>query len=204
MSDKTKITQESLDSLTPAIRDIIKEENNLGDAADLIIDPILASLLPHIFEVVEEGGEEVSVEDVRQKIQEFVQQSERPEDPEEPAEPEERSVPVVSLSVASVNEAKGIAHVTVKLETEPLEENLFVKVQASGGSDDEVFRRINAGRVESHPITVPTGRNITLSIVPFNEIGEIPAEIGKKIKAPKVLPPYAIINQEESEESADE
>lgn len=209
MSDttKTRITQENLDSLIPAIRDVIMEEGNLNENANSLIDSLLVALLPHVFEVVEEGGAEISIEDVRERLREFfeAQVSEDSEHAEEPVA-EENILPVVSLRIASTNEHKGIAHVTVKLETEPLKENLFVAVRASGGSSDTVIRRINAGKTESHPITVPTGRGITLSIVSFDAV-EMSEEIRKKVKAPKELPPYTIINQnqeEESEESADE
>lgn len=210
MSDKakTQITQDKLDSMLPEIRNAIKEESGLTDNAALIIDPILATLLPHVFEVVEEGGEEISIEDVRQEIRDFIQSVENADNgsegsDEEAAVASEEGLPVVSLRVASTNERKGIAHVTVQLETGPLQEDLFVQVLASGGSSGTVFRRINAGKTESHPITIATGRNITLSIVEFADV-EMPKEIRKKMKAPKELTPYTIINQEESEESADE
>lgn len=71
MSNKTKITQEDLNALLPEIRNIVKGENGFGDDVDWIIDSVLTILLSHILEVTKEGGEEISIEDVRQYIQEF-------------------------------------------------------------------------------------------------------------------------------------
>ena len=203
-----KQRQAAIDVMIPAVRDMVKAVVDV-DIEDEEFDQMIRETLLGL-------GENASAAEVSEalkkrfeeafpdaKIKDFEQTSPESEESQPPvvpvqeeseqesSDPEKPQPPVVSLRKVGENKKKNTVRVAVVLDGDPIDHNLFIGIQASGGSDSLVARRINDGSNESHPISVPTGKDIQLEILPYNQCN-FPADLRKQIKAPKKLPIYKI------------
>ena len=211
MSDKEQ-TMIVVRVLIPEIRNHIKKISPPASAffGDEDLDRILEATLSEALDVIADR-DSVLVGEFMQALKgsfSFLQESTEKE--EQPAEQhtdttvcaddeekgEEAPVPAVSLQTSGVNKKKGITHIVVRLKSGLLNSNLFVGVRITGGLNTLVGRRINAGKDTSHPIIVPHGHKLTLRILKTGEF-TFPVKVRRRLKAPKVLPPYTIDTEAE-------
>ncbi len=192
----------AIDVMVPAVRNMVKDVVDGIDIGDEELDQMIRETLLNL-------GENASASDVADAMKKRFEEAfpgAKIKDPEsgnsqpsvvsvqeesEQESPERPQLPTISLKRVGENKKKGTVRVALVLEGDPLEYDVFGRVQASGGSDSRPARRINAGSNESHPISVPKGHDIHLELLAYNQCNFSP-DTRKQVRSPKKIPIYRI------------
>lgn len=197
-----KQRQAAIDVMIPAVRDLIKSAASAAGGEIGIEDRALDEMIRETLLGLDENASANDVaEAMKGRIERFLSEAETEESVQdeqsaevtevESEETEKPQPPVLSLRQVGENKKKGTVRVALVLEGDPVDYNLFGNIQATGGSDSLVARRINADSNESHPISVPIGHDIRLELLTYNKCN-FSADVRKQVKAPKKIPIYKI------------